>query len=121
MQRLRIAFFIAPLAVPLSLLPWLCSDHLAMRWILTAMVIAALLGYTGTLVLGRPAYFFLKSRGLTAAWIAGAVGFVIGALMWLVFCVVFPLLSDEGLSGVRFGLTHLQTVKGALWPAAFSE
>src|SRR6266540_824083 len=85
MKRGAVAFFIAPLAVPLLLLPWLSSGHLALGWMLTATVIAAMTGYVGTLVFGMPAYFFLRARGLTSAWIAVAIGFAIGALMWLVF------------------------------------
>jgi hypothetical protein len=116
MQRRAVAFFIAPLAVPLLMLPWLSSGHLATGWILTAMVIAALVSYAGTLALGMPAYFLLRARGLTAAWIAGAAGFVIGALMWLVFSVLFPLSLDQGLAGVRFALTDLHSLQGVLWP-----
>jgi hypothetical protein len=116
MKRGAVAFFVAPLAVPLLLLPWLSSGHLAPGWMLTAIVIAALVSYAGTLVLGVPAYFLLRARRLTAAWIAGVAGFVIGALMWLVFSVLFPLSLDQGLSGVRFALTDLHTLKGVIWP-----
>jgi hypothetical protein len=42
MKRAAVAFFIAPLAVPLSRLSWLTSGHLAPGWVLTAIVIAAL-------------------------------------------------------------------------------
>lgn len=116
MQRRAVAFFIAPLAVPLLMLPWLLSGHLASGWILTAVVITALVSYAGTLALGMPAYFFLRARGLTALWIAGVTGFVIGALMWLVFSVLFPLSLDQGLAGVRFALTDLYSLRGVLWP-----
>jgi hypothetical protein len=116
MKRSAIAFFIAPSAAPLLLLPWLCSGRLAPGWVLMAVLLATLVSYTGTFALGMPAYLFLRARGLSAAWIAGAVGFVIGALMWLVFSVLFPLSLDQGLSGVRFALTDLHTLRGVLWP-----
>src|ERR1700722_15834098 len=116
MKRGAIAFFIAPLAVPLLLLPWLSSGHLRTGWVVTTMVIAALVSYTGTLVIGMPAYFLMRARGLTAAWIAGAVGFVSGVLMWLVFSVLFPLSLDQGLAGVRFALTDTHILRGVLWP-----
>lgn len=116
MQRRAVAFFIAPLAVPLLMLPWLSSGHLSPGWILTATVIAALVSYAGTFVLGMPAYCFLRARGLTAAWVAGVTGFVIGVLMWLVFSVLFPLSLDQGLAGVRFALTDLHSLRGVLWP-----
>ncbi|RUW45528.1 hypothetical protein EOA32_33895 [Mesorhizobium sp. M1A.F.Ca.ET.072.01.1.1] len=116
MQRSAVAFFTAPLAVPLLMLPWLLSGHLAVGWILTAMVIAALLSYAGTLALGMPVYFFLGARGLTAFWIAGIAGYVIGAIMWLVFSVLFPLSLDQGFAGVQFAVTDLRSLKGVLWP-----
>lgn len=116
MKREAIAVFISPLVVPLLLLPWLLSGQLALGWILTSMVIAALVSYTGTFALGIPSYRFLKSRGLTAAWIACVLGFIIGALMWLVFSVLFPLSLDQGLAGVQFGLTDMHTLRGFVWP-----
>ncbi|WP_156751148.1 hypothetical protein [Mesorhizobium sp. AA23] len=116
MQRHAVAFFSAPLAVPLFTLPWVLSGHLAAGWILTATVITALVSCAGTLALGMPAYFFLRARGLTTFWIAGIIGFVIGAFMWLVFSVLFPLSLDQGLPGVRFALTDLRSLKGVLWP-----
>jgi hypothetical protein len=100
MKRAAVAFFIAPLAVPLSLLSWLTSGHLAPGWVLTAIVIAALVSKAGTVVLGMPAYFLLRARGLTAGWIAGVAGFVIGALMWLVFSGLFAYLSRGDLRGL---------------------
>lgn len=116
MQRHTVAFFVAPLAAPLLMLPWLLSGHLALGWILTAMVIVALVSYAGTVVVGMPAYSFLRARGLTAAWIAGIVGFAIGSLMWLVFSILFPLSLGQGLTGVRLGLTDLHSLRGVLWP-----
>lgn len=80
------------------------------------MAVAAFLSYGGTLAFGMPAYFLLKARSLTAAWVAGAIGFAIGALMWLVFLVLFPLSLGQGLSGVRFGLANFHIVTDIAWP-----
>src|SRR5689334_956225 len=104
MTRSAVAFLVAPLAVPVVLLPWLSSDHLTRGWILTAMIIAAAVSYAGTLALGMPAYFVLKAWRLTAAWTAVIVGFVIGALMWIIFSMLFPLSLGQGLEGILFGL-----------------
>ena len=116
MKRSTIAFFVAPLAVPLLVLVWSFAGHLALRWQLTMMVIAAFLSYSGTLAFGMPAYIFLRARGLTATWIAGAVGFVIGALMWLVVLVLFPLSLGQGFSGVRLGMADFSIVTDIVWP-----
>jgi hypothetical protein len=115
-SRLAMALFVAPLAVPVLLLPWLLSGHLATTWILTTIFVGGLVSYAGALVLGVPAYFILSARGLTAAWVSPAVGFAIGALMWLIFSVLFALSLDQGLSGVRFALTDPHTLRGVLWP-----
>jgi len=36
--------------------------------------------------------------------------------MWLVFSALFPLLFDQGFSGVRFALTDVHSLQGILWP-----
>lgn len=81
------------------------------------MFIAACVSYAGTFILGMPIYSLLKAMGLTTVWVAGTTGFVIGVLMWLVFAVLFVVLLDEGLAGVRFVLTTL-TVTDVLWPGS---
>jgi hypothetical protein len=115
-MRVAIAFLITPLAVPLLMLPWLFSGHMASPLIVIVMFITTLVSYAGTLVLGIPAYLLLIARGMTAAWIAAAVGFVIGGLMWLVFSVLLVLSLGQGLAGVRFALTDLHSLRGILWP-----
>jgi hypothetical protein len=116
MTRVRIAFVIAPLVVPLSLLPWLLTGNVAPNWILTTMIIGAVVGYVGTFVFGTPVYLLLKVRGYTALWIAIAAGFAIGDLMWLFFSVIFALSLDEGAAGVRFALSDPPTLGGVFWP-----
>ena len=116
MPRRTFAFLVAPLAVPLFVLVWSFAGHLALGWRLTMVAIAAILSYSGTLAFGMPAYFLLKARGLTAAWIAGAVGFATVALMWLVFLVLFPLSLGQGFSGVRLGFADFHIVTDVVWP-----
>lgn len=116
MKRHIVGFFVAPLAAPLLLLPWLWSGQLASGWILTAVVISSLVSYAGALVLGMPTYFLLRARDLTADWIAGMAGFAIGSLMWLTFSGLLPLLLDQGVEGVWFALTNMRSLKGVLWP-----
>src|SRR5258707_621789 len=92
------AFVLAPLAVPLLLLPWLLYGKLALRWVLTSMVIGALVSYTGTLVFGMPVFFLFRRLGYKSVWVAVIVGFSIGAVMWLVFFVLASLSWDPSLS-----------------------
>jgi hypothetical protein len=117
-SRRAIACFIAPLAVPLLLLPWLLwqPGKLGAIWVVTAMVISAFVSYLGTLLVGIPTYFLLSRRGYTAAWIAAAAGSAIGALMWLIFSVLFALSFDQGAVGVRFALTDPHALRGVMWP-----
>jgi hypothetical protein len=85
------AFYFVPLTVPLLLLPLFLYGKLAPFWVGAAMTIAAVVSYAGTLLFGVPAYSVLRRWGYTSIWIAITVGIVIGAMMWLVFGVLFTL------------------------------
>jgi hypothetical protein len=61
-------------------------------------------------VFGVPSHIVLRARGFRAVWIAVATGFVIGALMWLVFSILFVLSLDQGFSGVRRSLADVRSV-----------
>ena len=116
MPRHKLAFLVAPLAVPLLVLLWLMLGNLAMPWLLIAVIIAAATSYAGTFLLGKPAYAFLNAHGQTAAWIAVVTGFVIGATMWLVFSILFPLSLGQGVDGVLFALTDPHSLRGVIYP-----
>jgi hypothetical protein len=120
MKRSTLAFILAPLAVPLLLLPWLLAGHLAVKWTITAMIIAALITYAGVVALGIPTYSFLRARGFTTVWIAGIAGFLIGAVMWLVFSVLFPISLGQGVSGAWLALTDFKSLSGIIWPGGVS-
>lgn len=116
-SRGAIAFFIAPLAVPLLLLLWqLSAAHAALGLILTTMFIGAFVSYVGTLVFGIPAYRLLRARGVTALWVAVVVGFIIGILMWLIFAVFFGLSLGHGLSSIQSTLTNSNIFTDVMWP-----
>lgn len=105
MKRRRIAFLVAPLWVPFatviianfSIFPYPQQG----AWVIISGVIAAVFAYVGTLLLGVPAFRFLVSRNWTALWIAPALGFSIGILMWVLFLVLIPLFLGEGVEGIR--------------------
>jgi len=66
-------------------------------------VIIAFNAYASTFIIGAPVYLFLRARGLTAFWIAPAIGFAVGILvtapifgMQLAATVVGPLGAAVG-------------------------
>ena len=88
MSRHDIAFLVAPAAVPLLLLALAAQSGGPRDANLFAVAVAAAVSYGGTVVLGAPAYLFLRARGLRAVWVAPATGFAVGALMCLAFFVL---------------------------------
>jgi hypothetical protein len=116
MNRSIIAFLVAPLAAPVLLIPYIRSMTTTSTWFVFALIISAIMAYAGVFIFGVPAYFFLRTRSWTALWIAPLVGFLIGAVMWLVFSAIFALVLDEGISGVRLALTDPATLRGVIWP-----
>jgi hypothetical protein len=112
MSRTFAAFIIAPLWVPLTasvyaplaMFPYPEQRH----WVLITTLISAFFTYLGVLGLGVPAFLFLRSRKMTALWIACVAGIVVGTVMWTVFVVCFAL-SLDGLEGARQAFTQTPT------------
>jgi len=69
-------------------------------WVVISGVLSVIFAYLGVGLIGLPLFRFLRSRNWTAVWIAGAAGFVIGAVMWLAFMVFLVLMLGEGVDGV---------------------
>jgi hypothetical protein len=116
--RLVIAFTAAPLVVPGALLvATVFEPPGASGAALVAVIAAGLLSYLGAIFLGIPAYCFLARRSLNSVSIAVPTGFIVGAIMWLVFLVLLPASLGQGLQGIRFALTDSVSLRGALWPA----
>lgn len=86
-------------------------------WLLTTFIIAAAFSYLGTLALGVPAHSFCRARDLTAPWVGGLAGFVIGDIVWLVFAVLFPLSLGQGFEGVKVGFENPTLLASLVWPA----
>jgi hypothetical protein len=109
MSRSRIAFLVAPLWVPLVMIP-VASLYLFSRpnqgpWVVISTVLGMVFGYGGTLAFGLPAFAILRSRQRTAFWIAPVLGFVIGAVTWQIFLAFFALMMSDGhLSLVVHGI-----------------
>jgi len=120
MNRSIIAFLVAPLTVPVLLLPYIRALSNTFGISVFALEIATVMAYAGAILFGVPAYSFLRARDWTAPWIALIFGFAIGAAMWVVFMVIFALSLGEGASGVLLALTNLGTLKGAVWPGGIT-
>jgi hypothetical protein len=109
MNRTVIAFFIAPLWVPLIVAPYaalvLFPYPAQWHWIIITVVLSATFTYLGVFALGFPAFRVLRSRNLTALWIAAGLGFIVGAVTWAVFMACFALSLGEGLHGVHGALS----------------
>jgi hypothetical protein len=75
-------------------------------------VVSAIFTYGGMLAFGLPAFLILRSRQLTDLWIAAVLGFVFGAVTWIIFLVCFALSLGEGIAGARlaFHSLHFATV-----------
>jgi hypothetical protein len=91
--RPLMAFLCAPLWVPLIVV--LVASGMptpsgpSASGLLIFAVISAFFAYLGMVVIGIPAYLFLRWRRWTTLWPAAAVGFVGGIVMSIVFGVVF--------------------------------
>jgi hypothetical protein len=120
MSRIAIAFFVAPLAVPLVLVPYLWLRISTPSLFLFALIVSVAFSYGGTLVFGLPAYSLLRMRLLTSFWVAPVVGFAIGAIVWVLFLVSFVLSLEEGISGVRSVLKDPGALSGVVWPGGLS-
>lgn len=116
MNRTIIAFAVAPLAVPVLLVPYLWSMNTQPGMLVLSLEIGVVFAYFGCFVFGVPAYLFLAKRGWTAFWIAPSLGFVAGAVAWIGFAVLFPLLLETGIAGMWRSLRDPATLKGMVWP-----
>lgn len=116
MPRTLIAFYIAPLVVPLllALTPReLSGTDLSDR---LSVVVGAFVAYAGVWAIGGPAYLFLRARRWTSFWLAPLLGFAIGAVMWLVFGVLFGLSLGHSLAGALSLTAQPNFSRGILWP-----
>jgi hypothetical protein len=112
MSRTRIAFLVAPLWVPLAaalvfrLIVW--RDPAQAHWVVIGTALSALFAYGGSYLLGLPLFRWLLSRGLVSMWIASTVGFVIGAVTWLVFMACFTTFLGQGPVGAASAIAPQQ-------------
>jgi hypothetical protein len=116
MSRPVIAFLVAPLVVPLFLLPSLYSGMPDKFWFAVTLIGATITAYAGTFFFGLPAYLFLRARKWTAFWIAPVLGFIAGSLAYCVFVVLLGLSFGNSLSSVMADFSNASGLRDLLSP-----
>lgn len=95
-ERTKYAFVIAPLWVPFLLAIFWTVEWFRAPGLKTPAVFTIFLGfflsYGGTILLGWPAFQFLRSRKWTSPWIAVLLGFVIAIATYSGFLFLFGLI-----------------------------
>ncbi len=112
-----LAFVVGPLWVPLIVTAVfaLYIPHPGHSiFVAFSAIIAALVSYVGTFVIGVPAYLLLRSKGLTSIWIALGLGFVVGVTMSFVVGGLLPLFLGEGVHGLQMVVTSVRQTVGFL-------
>ena len=97
--RLALGFAIAPLAGPILLGGAFLLEGARMDLGFVILLAATTtISFGGALVLGLPAYLFLRTRRWTAFWIAPLVGFMVAMVTWCTFLLLasgkLPELSE---------------------------
>jgi hypothetical protein len=112
MNRLLVAFLIAPLAIPAiafrlwEMRPLSVPD-------LAAIFLNSVVTYAGIFLFGIPAYLFLRARKWTTFWAAAIAGFIVAGLTCWLLGIVTSFLGGWDLLDVH---VHLAWLRFALWP-----
>lgn len=122
MNRTILAFTVAPLWVPLLLIPFarlvLFPDPGGGIWVAMTAFLSFAFSYGGTFLIGAPVFAFLRSRNLTAPWIAVVLGFAIGATVYFVFNVLFGLALGNSAHDILRTTQSVFTAE-SLWGIVF--
>jgi hypothetical protein len=111
-NREFLAFIVSPLVVPAIVSFSIPGGSLGI-----SLTFATIVSYGSMLLIGGPAYLFLKSKQWTSVWIAAGLGIFFGIVGWiaggalLAFLLESPFLAAFGDPVWRFGM---------LWPGAVS-
>lgn len=103
MIRTVVALLIAPLCMPLMVachdLLWAFQhrDNPNIQYLtLFPLILLAIISYGSTLLVGIPMLVFLRWVGFSGWWVAGLIGFFIGAVLYL-FLNVWYLMAHGGI------------------------
>jgi hypothetical protein len=125
MIRFALALLIAPLLVPLVTavdglrLTLQHAGHPDIHYLTVGVVLWwAMISYGSTLLLGVPMLVFVRWLGLSGWWVAGMIGFFIGAALWLV-AAVWYLVAHGGVDIQHLAIQHLARQIVILGPSNF--
>ncbi len=119
-MRVLIAFLVAPLCVPITLMPviFFLAHPTAPSWAAFESIVSMVFAYGGMVVFGVPTYLLLRSREITARWVAIAVGFAYGVLTMMIFLVLFGLSLGHSIEESAVMLRE-QITDPRKWAAGF--
>jgi hypothetical protein len=81
------------------------------------VMVSMIMGYSGTVLFGVPAFLILRSFKLTAFYIAPFIGFVVATLTTILFQFVLALLMGSTLStAFKSLLEGITSPTGFVWP-----
>ena len=113
-ERTGLAFFLAPMVVPIYAISWGPSGSA----LVFALIYGAVVGYGGMLIFGVPTWIIARSRGWTSLWIALVFGVVFGFIAWFAAGVLLSLSLEEDIT-LAIRLTFQPPYRyGAFWPGA---
>lgn len=117
-----LAVTLAPLVVPVVLSFVLSSIDYGGGATTVVFFSSLFLAYLGMIALGLPVFLFCKRRGLTSAWMAALMGFLIGGIVCLLFFTAFgvmlglnPSLSRSIVIQWMVGMASLGAVVGLVF------
>jgi hypothetical protein len=126
MSRQTLAFIVAPLWVPVLVALYafyysLFPDFGRTVFVAIPVGVSAAISYGSTLILGRPAFAFLRAHKMTSVWMAVATGFAVGSMTPIAFLTLigampvlaFFLANGASQSGVSL-LLVASAAMGAL-------
>ena len=112
--RVTVAFIVAPVVVPVSVVAYVTYYGLTPIWVLMVGFLSIWVAYGGTLIVGIPLYLFLRARKWTYLWVAATLGFLVGIMAWT---ASFAILSfDATLSNLREALASGKGLSDLVWP-----
>jgi len=112
MNKLIVAFLIAPLAIPsIAFRLWEMRPLSVPE--LAAIFLNSVVTYAGIFLFGIPAYLFLRARKWTTFWAAAIAGFIVAGLTCWLLGIVTSFLGGWDLLDVH---VHLAWLRFALWP-----
>ncbi len=119
-MRVLIAFLVAPLCVPITLMPvfFFLVNPTAPSWAVFESIVSMVFAYGGMAVFGLPTYLLLRSRDITKRWVAIAAGFAYGVLTMMVFLVFFELAFSYSHE-VSAALLREVIADPRKWPVGF--